>query len=138
MIRVFLDSDVILDFLLKRGPFAEPAGMIFSLGERSKLSLLTSTLSFMNVHYIAATATNQSTARTLAQRLRTLLELLPVSADHVDAAFASGLKDVEDYIQYAVAREGHVDYLVTRNTNDYPREPSFILSPVVFLDTLPE
>lgn len=137
MIRAFLDSDVILDFLLKREPFAEPAGMIFSLGERGKLSLLTSTLSFMNVHYIATAATNVSTARSLAQRLRTLIELLPVSAEHVDAALASGLKDVEDYVQYAVAREGHVDYLVTRNTGDYPREPSFILSPVVFLDTLP-
>ncbi len=57
MIRVFLDSDVTLDFLLKRGPFAQPAGTIFSLGERGKLSLLTSTLSFMTVHYIAATAT---------------------------------------------------------------------------------
>lgn len=77
MIRAFLDSDVILDFLLRRGPFAEPAGMIFSLGERGKLSLLTSTLSFMNVHYIATAATDVSTARSLAQRLRTLIELLP-------------------------------------------------------------
>jgi len=110
--------------------------MIFSLGERGTLSLLTSTLSFMNVHYVAGTATDQSTSRSLAQRLRTLLELLPVNAAHVDAAFASGLKDVEDYVQYAVARDARVDYLVTRNVADYPREPSFIVNPALFLDTL--
>ncbi|TVR57798.1 MAG: PIN domain-containing protein [Spirochaetaceae bacterium] len=137
MTRVFLDSDVILDFLLKRPPFAEPAGEIFSLGERGKLSLLTSTLSFMNVHYIAAAATNQPTARSLSQRLRTLVELLPVGPEHVDAAFAIEVKDIEDYVQYAVACEGHVDYLVTRNTDGYPREVSFIMTPVVFLSTLP-
>jgi predicted nucleic acid-binding protein len=125
MIKVFLDPDVILDLLLKRAAFAEPAGMIFSLGQCGKLSLLTSSVSFMNVHYIAATATSPSAARALAQRLRTLVELLPVSAEHVDAVLASGLKDVEDYVQHAMAREGHVDYLVTRNTEDYPREPFF-------------
>ncbi len=137
MISVFLDSDVILDFLLKRERFAEPAGAIFSLGERGRLSLLTSTLSFMNVHYIAATATDRSTARSLARQLRTLVQLLPVSAEHIDAACASDLKDIEDYVQYAVARGAHVDYLVTRNVGDYPREPSFIMDPTVFLNTLP-
>lgn len=137
MTRVFVDSDVILDFLLKRAPFAHPAAVIFSLGERGKLSLLTSTLAFMNVHYIAGVATDQSKARSLALQLRSLLELLPVTPKHVDAAFASDSRDIEDFIQYDIAREGHVDYLVTRNTDDYPREPSFVMTPSVFLDTLP-
>jgi len=137
MIKVFLDSDVILDFLLKRGPFTGAAGVIFSLGERGKLRLLTSTLSFMNVHSIAGGATRQATARSLSQKLRALVDLLPVGAEHVDAAFASGLTDVEDYIQYAVARENHVDYLITRNTDDFPHDQAFVLTPTVLIDTLP-
>jgi predicted nucleic acid-binding protein len=137
MTRVFVDSDVILDFLLSRAPFAESAAVIFSHGERGKLSLLTSTLSFMNVHYIAGVVTDRSRARSLALRLRSLLELLPVRPKHVDAAFASESRDVEDYVQYDVARDNHVDYLVTRNKDDYPREPSFVMTPAVFLDTLP-
>lgn len=137
MTKVFLDSDVILDFLLSRASFSQCAGIIFSLGERGKLSLLTSTLAFMNVHYIAGAATDRSKARSLALRLRSLLELLPVTPKHVDAAFASEFGDIEDYSQYDVARDAHVDYLVTRNKDDYPREPSFIMTPTVFLDTLP-
>lgn len=99
MIKVFLNSDVILDFLVKRAPFAEPAGVVSSLGERGELTLLTSTLSFMNVLYIVGTATDQSTARSLGQQLRILLDLLPVGAVHVDAALSSGARDVEDYVQ---------------------------------------
>lgn len=137
MTRVFVDSAVILDFLLNRAPFAESAAVIFSLGERGKLSLLTSSLSFMNVHYIAGVATDRSRARSLALRLRSLLGLLPVTPKHVDAALASESRDIEDYVQYDVARDNHVDYLVTRNTDDYPREPSFVMTPTVFLDTLP-
>lgn len=102
-----------------------------------KLRLLTSTLSFMNVHYIAGAATRQATARSLSQKLRALVDLLPVGAEHVDAAFASGLTDVEDYIQYAVARENHADYLITQNTDDFPHDPAFVLTPTVLIDTLP-
>lgn len=137
MTKVFVDSDVILDFLLKRQPFAEPAGVVFALGERGDLNLVTSTLSFMNVLYIAGTATNRSVARDLARALRRLIDLAPVASDHVDAGLSSDLNDVEDYVQYAVAREIHADYLVTRNVDDYPREPSFVMDPFVFLKTLP-
>lgn len=137
MTRVFVDSDVILGFLLGRAPCAESAAAVFSLGERGKISLLTSTLAFMNVHYIAGVATDQAKARSLSLRLRSLLKLLPVTPEHVDAALASDSKDVEDYIQYDVAHGSHVDYLITRNTEDYPREPSFIMTPTIFLDTLP-
>ncbi len=137
MMNVFLDSDVILDFLLKRAPFAEAAGMIFSLGERGLLTLCTSTLSFMNVLYIAGAATDRATARSLGRRLRVLMEQLPVDSAQVDAALASAARDVEDYVQYTVARENTVDYLVTRNVDDYPREGTFIVTPDVFLTTLP-
>ncbi len=137
MIRVFLDSDVILDFLLQREPFATAAGAIFARGEAGSLRLLTSTLSFMKVHYIAVTVTDRSAARALARRLRRVLDLLPVAAEHVDTALASNLKDVEDYVQYTVAREARADYLITRNVGDYPREPSFVMDPEVFLNTLP-
>jgi predicted nucleic acid-binding protein len=137
MAKAFVDSDVILDFLLKREPFANPAGMIFAFAETTRLTLVTSTLSFMNVLYIAGGATNQATARNLARELRRLIDLASVAAEHVDAGLSSDLKDVEDYVQYAIAREIQADYLITRNVADYPREPSFVMTPSVFLNTLP-
>lgn len=137
MIKVFLDSDVILDFLLRREPFSLSAGAIFARGERGDLSLYTSTLSFMNVLYIATAVTNRSTAQSLAQQLRSMVNLLPVREEHVDAALASELKDTEDYVQYVAARDGKVDYLVTRNVDDYPPIPTFIMTSEVFLTTLP-
>ena len=44
MTKIFLDTNVVLDFILKRDGFAEDAAMIFDLGERKKLKL---TLSFV-------------------------------------------------------------------------------------------
>lgn len=136
MTRVFLDSDVILDFLLEREPFAQHAGLVFALGEHDSLSLFTSTLSFMNVLYIAGSARSPSQVHEIARRLRRLVELLPVDA--VDLAITSDTKDPEDYVQYAVARAAGTDFLLTRNLKNYPDEPSFVMQPSTFLATLPD
>ena len=60
-----------------------------------------------------------------------------MAAEHVDAGLSSDLKDAEDYVQYAIAREIRADYLITRNVADHPREQSFIVEPSVFLNALP-
>ena len=54
MTRVFLDSDVILDLLLDRQQFSAHAAVIFALAENAKVELCTSTVSFLNVYYVAA------------------------------------------------------------------------------------
>ena len=138
MIKVFLDSDVILDFLLERDPFARHAGLLFALGEQGSLHLSTSTLSFMNVLYIARSGRSSTQVRSIARTLRRVVGLLPVTADAVDAAIASDAKDPEDYVQYSVARAAGFDFLLTRNLKDYPDEPSFVMHPSTFLRTLPD
>lgn len=45
MIKVFIDSDVILDFLTKRKPFHEEAMRIFEYADRGALKLFISSLS---------------------------------------------------------------------------------------------
>jgi predicted nucleic acid-binding protein len=138
MTKVFLDSDVILDFLLDRDPFAQHAGLVAALGERGSLLLSTSTLSFMNVLYIAGSGRSPSQVRDIGRKLRRIVGLLPVTAEAVDAAIASDARDPEDYVQYAVARAAGFDFLLTRNVKDYPDEPAFVMQPATFLSTLPD
>ena len=91
----------------------------------------------MNVLSIAGGATRQTAARNLARELRRLIDLASVAAEHVDAGLSSDPQDVEDHVQYAIAREIRADSLITRNVADHPREPSFVMPPSVFLSTLP-
>ena len=137
MTDVFLDSDVIMDFLLKREKFAVHAAMIFALGERRTLRLHTSTLSFLNVNYIAESRIGRRDSARLIRTLRSLITLLPVDERTVDWALAKGGGDLEDHVQYRAATDGGVSFFVTRNTSDYPKEPSFVMTPELFLKTLP-
>lgn len=138
MISAFVDSDVILDFLLDRQPYSVNAGRLFAHAERAEISLCTSTVAFLNVHYVAAALTDKPNADRLIRRLRSLLSLLDVTQAMVDTALAGEPKDLEDHVQYACARANRVSFLVTRNTADYPKDQRFICSPEVFLNTIPE
>ncbi len=59
----FLDSDVILELLLDRAPFVADAAHIFALGERKEIELYTSTVSFLNIYYVAARLKGKEPAR---------------------------------------------------------------------------
>lgn len=50
--KIFLDTNVVLDHLADRQPFAEYAHRIFGLAETGELIACVSSLSFSNLYYI--------------------------------------------------------------------------------------
>jgi len=50
--KIFLDTDVALDHLADRQPFAEYAHRLFALSEIGELTVCVSSLSFGNLYYI--------------------------------------------------------------------------------------
>ena len=50
--KIFLDTDVALDHLADRQPFAEYAHRLFALAEIGELTVCLSSLSFSNLYYI--------------------------------------------------------------------------------------
>lgn len=137
MTRVFLDSDVILDLLLDRQQFSAHAAVIFALAETAKVELCTSTVSFLNVYYVAGTQRDRGTADRPIRKLRSLLTLLPVTPKNVDAALAAKPHDIEDHVQYECAQDNGMSYLVTRNLKHYPTKGMPVMTPDVFLSTVP-
>jgi len=137
MTRVFLDSDVILDLLLEREPFAGHGALIFALAETSKVELCTSTVSFLNVYYVAGAQRDRKTADQLIRKLRTLLTLLPVTPRNIDEALSGKPRDVEDRVQYACAVDNGMSFLVTRNLKHYPPKGISVMTPDLFLSTVP-
>ena len=137
MIRVFLDSDVILDLLLDRQEFSAHAAVIFALAETARAELCTSTVSFLNVYYVAGARRDRATADRLIRKLRSLLTLLPVTPRDIDAALDAKPPDLEDQVQYECAQDNSMSFLVTRNVKHYPSKGLSVMSPEVFLATLP-
>jgi predicted nucleic acid-binding protein len=57
--KLFLDANVVLDLILKREPFFDNVGKIVTIAENTKFKLCLSSVTFVNVNYIACKFTDK-------------------------------------------------------------------------------
>lgn len=133
MTKVFIDSDVVLDFLTKREPFHEDAMRIFEYASRGKLKLFVSSLSVNNINYVVSKLESAEKAKKQLIALLGLIEILPVAQSTVKKSLFSDFRDFEDGLQNFCAEEGKLTTIVTRNIKDYSSSSLVIQTPKEFL-----
>ena len=132
--KIFLDTDVALDHLADRQPFAEYAHRLFALAEIGELTLCLSALSFSNLYYILRKLEGHSKALDLLGKLKQLVRVSAVGEAETQSALTKSFKDFEDAIQHFTAKaEGGVSAIITRNKADYAGSEFPVLSPDEFL-----
>lgn len=121
MTRVYLDTDVLMDFLYQREPFFASAVRLIARLEEGKTRGFVSTLIIRNLMYLLQKEFGRTHGKRILQDLRSLVTLVAVDEKIIDQAFASDIKDFEDAIQYFAARSSKLDAIITRNKKDYPK-----------------
>jgi len=134
--RVLLDTDVVLDFLLARQPFGADARAIWQAHEQKRCRAYISAITPVNVFYIARKLVGASHAQRLLSLLLLALPVCTVDAAVLGIAQQLGMDDFEDAVQLAAAQVGGLDALVTRNTSDYRSLALPIFTPQDFLRRL--
>jgi predicted nucleic acid-binding protein len=134
--RVLLDTDVVLDVMLARLPFAQTAAQLLDLADKGLFEAYISSITPINIFYVARKA---KSIGDLKQALSRLLKAVRVCAiDH--SMLTSGLSlpftDYEDAVQHAAATASQLDAIVTRNLKDYKNATLPIFSPTDFLNQL--
>jgi predicted nucleic acid-binding protein len=131
---VFLDSDVMLDHLADRQPFAEFAHRLFALAEKNEITIYVSSLSFSNLYYVLRKIAGADVAMQLLAGMLKIVKVASVGEDEVNRAFTSGFKDFEDGLQHEAAKSaGGVTGIVTRNTADFVKSSIPVFTPREFL-----
>ena len=133
MIRIFLDTDVIMDFLTKREPFAVESMKLMEYSYRKKVELNISSLCLNNVHYLISRIENRSIAREKIKDILKLVETLSVHKSTTEKAVYSGFKDYEDAVQNFCAEENGIKLIITRNVKDYSKSSLVIQTPKEFI-----
>lgn len=132
--KVFLDTNVALDFLADRQPFAESAHRLFALAEMDRLTLCVSSLTFSHLYYLLRKWRGHTAALELLVALGRLVRISPVGAAEVQAALGSSFKDFEDALQYFAAQaEGGVTAIVTRDHDHYSASKIEVFQPEEYL-----
>lgn len=117
MKRVFLDTNILLDYGLDREQ-ADYAEHILALGAQGMIELYASYLSYANMGYILR---HHPVAEiySLIRMMRQPVEVLPCDAAQLDAGLAFEVKDLEDMMQYQCAKAAGCDVIVTNNKRDF-------------------
>lgn len=116
--KVFLDTNIILDLLLERDGY-EDSLSIFQMQDEGKLKLAVSVLTMVNVAYVYKKTVGQNSAVANLEYLSSLVEVLPIDGDQLHLSIMSGGQDFEDTLQAVCAARFGCDVLVTRNVRDY-------------------
>ncbi|HZQ09557.1 MAG TPA: PIN domain-containing protein [Anaerolineae bacterium] len=136
MIRALLDTNVVLDYLLARAPFAYPAEQVWSAAKNGEFEPFVSAITPINIYYIARKLKGSADARRAVQGLRAVCQIATADRVALLDALILPLKDYEDAVQVVSAQAMSLDAIVTRNTGDYANAGLAILTPEQFLEQL--
>jgi predicted nucleic acid-binding protein len=136
MTDLFIDTDVIIDFLIDRKPYSREAAIIFTLIEQKKLKGYASSLTFSNLYYVLRKFESHTKVISKLDSISTILTILKVDEHTIKKALASGFPDFEDSIQYFSAIENRkIDVIITRNIKNYKKSQISIMTPGDYLKT---
>lgn len=133
--KLFIDSDVVLDFFTDREPHANPASELFELNEKGKIVLYLSAVSLNNIYYIVRKFLGHKKALEVMETLTEMTEIVGTTKDEIIQALKNDFKDFEDSIQYssALSIKG-LDAIITRNIKDYRNSTIAVMTPLNFLN----
>lgn len=119
--KLFLDTNVLIDFILERPLFYKPAAMIISYAAERKIRVCVSALSVVTANFICVERCKMrlDVYRRKMDFLRNVIDICSVDSSDIYSSYDSNWKDFEDGVQYFSATRAQVDYLVTRNIKDF-------------------
>ncbi|MBQ7509858.1 MAG: PIN domain-containing protein [Prevotella sp.] len=117
--RVFIDTNIFLDYIQMRSIGVKEARAIFKLSAENAITLLISDLSIANTKYSTRKEIPTDVFYETINAIRELFVIVPVGETAVDNSLTLRAQDFEDALQYFSAEQAAADCIVTRNTQDF-------------------
>ncbi|NJL54729.1 PIN domain-containing protein [bacterium] len=135
--KILIDTNVILDFLLQREPFFQDAERLFqAIGDGEVVGYVTAT-TLTDIFYIARRHTQSlDKAKQAVAETLTAMAVCPVDRDILEAALNFNCQDFEDAVQICSAVAQGLNAIVTRNAKDFSGSSLPIYSPADLLTQL--
>lgn len=128
-----LDANVVLDVLLRRAPFHEPAGQLLSRAERGDIQGYICASVVTTIFYLARKVVGLDQAHRQVRTILSILDVAPVTGAVLQEAADSNMSDFEDAVVAASARQMQVGAIATRNERDFAKARVSVYSPASLL-----
>lgn len=131
--RLFLDTNVLLDVIEARPGLVEESSDVLVLAEGLQAELYIAWHSLATIYYLIRRGRSEQAAMAEIDKILAWANIAPV--DSLSATRARNLKfpDFEDAMQCVCAESCQADIIITRNTKDFIQSPILVMSPAEFL-----
>ena len=134
--RVFHDTNILLDIIEGRQKFLLASSNVFDLGIQGQIQMFATPLTFANCVYTARKNVGYEQAVKGLKSLKNYIQTAAMDDTQVTDALNSDMPDFEDMLQYEAALGARCDVIGTRDKKrHFPVSGLPILSPEVFLNT---
>ena len=134
---ILIDTNIIIDYLVPRQPFADIAGNIFRLCFKQKIVGYIAAHSVTNIFYILRKQFSPNERKKMLTELCEFIEVAGVNKKElIDSLADKNFDDLEDCLQVECARTINADYIITRNISDFAASPILAILPEDFLKKL--
>lgn len=112
--RVFLDANILLDFLLKRADYVSSKKLMELIIEGKVQGYVTPAIIHILAYWLGK-AYGSTKARHLIQTLINDILVIDCTHNMVEIALQSKIEDIEDALQYYTAIEHKLNYFISRD-----------------------
>lgn len=127
--RVLIDTNIVLDFLLQREPFFQDAELLFQSVSSGQIIGYVTATTLTDIFYISRKHTRSvEQARQAVSETLTAMIICPIDRAVLESAFDSGLVDFEDAVQIFGAVAQGLDAILTRDNKGFLSSPIPVLS----------
>jgi predicted nucleic acid-binding protein len=132
--KLLIDTNVILDLIFHRVG-CEDSMSLFRKAAQEESSVFITASIVTDLFYIIHKETHD-TERTyrIMDNILKLTKVISVTEQDIKDAFEKKWKDFEDCVQYTVAINNKIDYIITRNSKDYINSSISVISPQEYLN----
>lgn len=127
--KVLLDTNVVLDVVLNRLPWATDATAIWNANLHGQLQVCLTASQLADVFYLVKRASGEQAGRQSVGQCLASLNILAVDFDVASAAFKLTTSDFEDALQIAAAIGARVTAVVIRDQTGFAGAGIQVLSP---------
>lgn len=134
--RLFIDTNVMIDFLGKRVPYYNPIAKIATLADKGKVKIVVSALSYPTVFYVLSKYESAEKVKDKLRKFKIISEMSDVDETIIEKGLNSGFSDFEDALQYYSALKLNCDILITRNGKDFKESEIPVMTAEEYLISL--
>lgn len=131
---VFIDTNVVVDYLSKREPFYDNAAFIFEMVKQNLIKAVVSSLTLVNCAYIMRQYYEKQIVLEKLSRFMEMLEVSEINVETIKNAINTHPFDFEDAVQYFSSINYIPDLIITRDNKGFRDFQTSVMTPSDFID----